>query len=109
MRLFSEVNLFARAACSASLALAACAGSALAKPSITALPVPAGYLGTYVSGMSDDGSVVVAISAEGTTFTGSGYYNGLETSYIVTAPTPGAASILALGGLIASRRRRIAR
>ncbi len=48
-----------------------------------------------------------SISADGTALTGNGTFNGEGRIWLVTSiPTPGAASVLALGGLVASRRRR---
>lgn len=50
---------------------------------------------------------VQGISADGTILTGSGTFNGEEAGWVVsTVPAPSAAPLLALGGLLASRRRR---
>lgn len=46
------------------------------------------------------------ISADGTTIVGDGLFNGEPRGWVVTIPTPGAAAVLGLGGLLAARRRR---
>ena len=47
------------------------------------------------------------ISADGTALTGSGSFNGDTRVWLVSGiPTPGAAAVLALGGVFAGRRRR---
>ncbi len=47
-----------------------------------------------------------AVSADGRTITGWGIYHELDTSYVATIPTPGAAGVLAMCGLMATLRRR---
>lgn len=51
-------------------------------------------------------TVTTGISFDGTTMVGAGVYNGVERGWLVTIPTPGAAAVLGLGGLLAARRRR---
>lgn len=46
------------------------------------------------------------ISADGTTIVGEGLFNGEPRGWVVTIPSPGAAAVLGLGGLMAARRRR---
>ncbi len=46
------------------------------------------------------------ISFDGTTIVGEGLFNGEPRGWVVTVPSPGAAAILGLGGLLAARRRR---
>ncbi len=46
------------------------------------------------------------ISSDGTTIVGDGVFNGEFRGWIVTIPSPGAAAVLGLGGLMATRRRR---
>lgn len=46
------------------------------------------------------------ISADGTTIVGEGLYNGELRGWVVTIPSPGAATMLGLAGLVATRRRR---
>ena len=46
------------------------------------------------------------ISTDGTTFVGEGTFNGEFRGWIVTIPSPGAATVLGLGGLIATPFRR---
>ncbi|MBL0871010.1 MAG: hypothetical protein IBJ18_10585 [Phycisphaerales bacterium] len=46
------------------------------------------------------------ISADGTTIVGDGLYNGEFRGWVVTIPSPGAAGVLGLGGLLALKRRR---
>lgn len=46
------------------------------------------------------------ISFDGTTIVGDGRFNGEFSGWVVTIPSPGAATLLGLGGLWAARRRR---
>lgn len=46
------------------------------------------------------------ISADGSTIVGEGLFNGEPRGWVVTIPSPGAAALLGLGGLMAARRRR---
>lgn len=46
------------------------------------------------------------ISFDGTTIVGAGTYNGEDRGWLVTVPTPGAAGLLCLSSVLASRRRR---
>ena len=46
------------------------------------------------------------ISSDGTTIVGDGVFNGEFRGWVVTIPSPGAAAVLGLGGLMATRRRR---
>lgn len=49
---------------------------------------------------------VQAISADGRTFVGSGYFGGQTVGFVATIPAPGAFALGAIAGLAASRRRR---
>lgn len=46
------------------------------------------------------------ISADGSTIVGEGLFNGEPRGWVVTIPSPGAATLLGLSGLMAARRRR---
>jgi probable HAF family extracellular repeat protein len=47
------------------------------------------------------------ISFDGTTIVGDGMYDGEFRGWVVTIPTPGAAGVLAMAGVVAMRRRRV--
>ena len=49
---------------------------------------------------------VSGVSADGSVFAGLGTHNGQFESWVVTIPTPGTLSGLALVAVVASRRRR---
>lgn len=68
-------------------------------------------LNTYLPSLGVDLSnwtltTTTGISFDGRVLTGTGTFDGEERGWVVTIPSPGAASLLALGGLLASRRRR---
>lgn len=46
------------------------------------------------------------LSLDGTTLVGEGRFNGEFRGWVVTIPSPGAAAVLAMGGVVAVRRRR---
>ncbi|MBL8762664.1 MAG: PEP-CTERM sorting domain-containing protein [Phycisphaerae bacterium] len=46
------------------------------------------------------------ISADGSVIMGNGFFNGNFSAWVVTIPSPGATTLLGLGGLMGSRRRR---
>lgn len=62
------------------------------------VPLPAGYRLALPLGISADGNTIVGIGAFQGSFISSGW--------VITIPAPGSAAVLAVGGLVAARRRR---
>lgn len=70
-------------------------------------------LNTYLPSLGTDLSgwtlgTAYGISLDGSVITGVGQFNGQTRAFVVTnVPTPGAAAVLGLGGLLAVKRRRL--